>query len=104
MLLFISSLQYYIVQPSADLIENVAHTVKVVNVCTNAMMEVMNNSNMTFSIPGPHMWTNITVIVKNQCKSAMKAVEFNSTCESPMTVENNCTLLLCLLTQWNVLH
>ena len=62
-------------------------------------MKIMNNSNMTFHIPDPHTWTNITVIVKNQCRESLIPVSFNSTGELTVVwIWTEMThVLLCLL-------
>ena len=67
-------------QPPTEFAYNTIYTVNVLNTCSNAAMEI-NNLNQTFHIPDPHMWTNITVIVKNQCGESLIPVRFNSTGE-----------------------
>ena len=41
----------------------------------------MNNMSLMFHIPDPLMWTNITVIVKNQCGESLIPISFNNTGE-----------------------
>ena len=64
---------------SANFSDNTMYAVNLLNLCTNATMKIMNN--LKFSIPDPHMWTNITVIVKNQYGEVLIPVSFNGTGE-----------------------
>ena len=66
-------------QPPADFLNNTMYAVNLLNLCTNTTMEIMNN--LKFNIPDPPMWTNITVIVKNQCGESLIPVRFNGTGE-----------------------
>ena len=66
-------------QPQADFLNNTMYAVNLLNLCTNATMEIM--SNLKFIIPDPHMWTNITVIAKNRCGESLIPVCFNGTGE-----------------------
>ena len=76
-LLFKSSI--FNLQPQADFLNNTMYAVNLLNLCTNATMGIM--SNLKFIIPDPHMWTNITVIVKNRCGESLIPVCFNGTGE-----------------------
>ena len=71
-------------QPPTEFAYNTIYTVNVLNTCSNAAMEIMNNLNQTFLILDIHMWTNITVIVKNQCRESLIPVRFDSTGELTM--------------------
>ena len=76
-------------QPPTEFANNTTYTVNLLNTCTNVTMKILNNLNsLTFRISDPHMWTNITVIVKNQCRESLIPVSFNSTGELTVVYMN----------------